>query len=255
MTSREIAELTGKEHKHVRRDIKVMLNQLGLSESNFARNYTDSLNRQQTEYALNKDLTLTLVSGYNTGLRFKIIQRWQELEEASKAPALPTTYLEALEALITTEKQKIAIQQKLEEAAPKIHHYDSVVKRDTLLTATQVGQKINLTAHKLNKKLEELGVYNRAIKRGRAFNNWFVSEGLGVMKQANKGYSQPLITTKGENWIVEKLTYQTEEQKQAKQLRQEQTDSVINDIDNLLSGEAVNFPISIELDITKFLEN
>jgi phage regulator Rha-like protein len=49
MTSREIAELTGKQHQHVRRDIKNMLEALGKDASSFGRTYKDSAGRESLE--------------------------------------------------------------------------------------------------------------------------------------------------------------------------------------------------------------
>ena len=83
MSSREIATLTGKGHFHVKRDIEVLTGQLDVDVSKFAHIYTDSMNRQQTEYLLDKDTCLCLVAGYNAKLRMAIIKRWQELEQAN----------------------------------------------------------------------------------------------------------------------------------------------------------------------------
>lgn len=80
MSSREIAELTGKLHRHVCRDIRVMLCSLyGGSEGDYIRNLDlvnltnqgvscvqyDTSNPNGWEYRLDKDNTLCLVSGYN----------------------------------------------------------------------------------------------------------------------------------------------------------------------------------------------
>lgn len=80
MSSREIAELSGKQHQHVSRDIRLMLASLGLDASSFGRIYIDGSGREQNEFALPKRETLILVSGYDVQMRAKIIDRWQELE-------------------------------------------------------------------------------------------------------------------------------------------------------------------------------
>ncbi|SLJ84470.1 Rha family transcriptional regulator [Psychrobacter sp. DAB_AL43B] len=81
MTSREIAELTGKQVKHVNRDVLSMLDELSLDKSKFGRIYLDALNRQQTEYVLDQELTFTLVTGYSIQLRNTVIKRWLDLEQ------------------------------------------------------------------------------------------------------------------------------------------------------------------------------
>ena len=105
MSSLEIAELTGKEHKHVLRDIRKMLEELEIDTAQLWTVYKAD-NKQTYEcFKLPKNLTIALVSGYNIKLRLAIIDRWQELENQSK-PSLPTTYIAALEALVASEKAK-----------------------------------------------------------------------------------------------------------------------------------------------------
>lgn len=198
MSSREIAELCDKRHDHVKRDIEVMLNQIELDIPKFGRIYFDSMNRQQTEYLLDKDLTITLVAGYNAKMRYLIIQRWQELEANANSPVIPQSFADALQLAADQARQ-------LELAKPKILHYDNVVERAGLLNATQVAQKVRLSAVAMNKVLDELGVYNKAVKRSRVFQQWFINEGLGEVKQTDQGYSQALFTTRGEAWIIERL--------------------------------------------------
>lgn len=83
MSSREIAEITGKKHLHVMRDIELMLLRLGLDngQSFFGSTYRDAQGKQRPCFQLPKRETLILVSGYSTELRARIIDRWQELED------------------------------------------------------------------------------------------------------------------------------------------------------------------------------
>lgn len=85
MSSREIAELTEKEHFHVMRDIRTMLKGLELAEEGYIQNWRHPQNGQTYEmFGLPKDLTITLVSGYNVQVRHRIVTRWMELEEKAR---------------------------------------------------------------------------------------------------------------------------------------------------------------------------
>lgn len=197
MTSREIAELTGKLHKNVIRDIREMLKAIGEDGLKFESIYLDAYGREQTQFSLDKDHTLTLLLGYDTKARLKVVKRWQELEKGAGFH-IPSTLSEALQLAADQAKQ-------IEMDRPKVQHYDAVVERSGLLNATQVAQKVGISAVALNKHLDNLGVYNKAVKRGRTFKQWFVDDGLGELKQVGDGYTQALFTLKGEAWVIEKM--------------------------------------------------
>lgn len=115
-----------------------------------------------------------------------------------QAPKLPQSFSEALQ-LAADQARKIELDK------PKVDYYEKVVVRDTLLNATQVAQKLRLSAMAMNKYLDQLDVYNRGVKRARIFQQWFIDKGFGELKQTELGYSQPMFTTKGEAWVIEKL--------------------------------------------------
>lgn len=86
MSSREIAELTGKRHPDVKRDIQSMLSELQEDVSSFAHIYLDSMRRGQTEYLLDREHTDCLLTGYSPLLRMRVIRRWRELESVVLEP-------------------------------------------------------------------------------------------------------------------------------------------------------------------------
>ncbi|MCK8779058.1 Rha family transcriptional regulator [Rhizobium sp. NTR19] len=104
MSSREIADLTGKQHQHVKRDIEKMLGELNEDASIFGHIYLDSMNREQTEYRLNRELTETLLLGYSAPLRLKVIRRLRELEAAVASPR-PLTTTETLIQMLTIQAE------------------------------------------------------------------------------------------------------------------------------------------------------
>lgn len=151
MTSREIAELTGKELSHVHRDIRSMLVDLYGQEhvdkiipdhrrgrrAEFVRENAESIllaiveddprwdhqdwrgfawdrdaRGYTTEFRLDHSHTMTLVAGYNTKLRKAIIDRWQELESSVPRPAPVTINVRDQAQLVTIAMQLIEVNQE-----------------------------------------------------------------------------------------------------------------------------------------------
>ena len=99
ITSREIATLTGKEHRNVLADIRTMLDQLGIGSAEFSAYPPNPQNGvPYLVFKLPKVLTITLLTGYSVVMRHRIVTRWMELEATKQAPqaTLPTSFREAL---------------------------------------------------------------------------------------------------------------------------------------------------------------
>lgn len=123
MTTHEIAELTGKRHDNVMVDARAMLAELH-GEANlltFQEVYRDSRGRGYQRFKLPYRETMILVSGYKLALRAKIIDRWQELEQAAKAPALDLNNPTSLRAALLGYTEKVLeLEATVAEQAPKV---------------------------------------------------------------------------------------------------------------------------------------
>lgn len=149
MTSKEIADITGKRHSDVIRDIRNILSQ-GVQETNFALSFIinklpNGGRKNIPMYQLTKKGCLILASGYDAVLREKIINRWEELEMKEKQKSqVPTTFAEALR-LAAEQQEKIEEQQKLIEVQkPKAEFYDDVVDSKDAIDMQAVAKVINM---------------------------------------------------------------------------------------------------------------
>lgn len=150
--SKEIADITGKNHSHVCRDIRNQLKEQDINESIFGSVYFDKKNEERNCFALNYEQTMILVSGYSISLRVKIIKRWTELEQKYK-PVLPNSFSEALQLAADQAKQ-------LELQAPKVEFFDTVTKSDSWITFKEVANMLaipELGRNNLMKRLREIG--------------------------------------------------------------------------------------------------
>lgn len=203
MSSREISELTEKNHADVLRDIRNMLEQLGLLASSFAGYYIAENGKQNPCFDLPEDLTITLVSGYSVQMRHRIVKRWQELERSS-APALPQTFAAALRAL--ADQTELAEQQAaaLALAAPKVEFVERYVEATgtmgfrevcKLLGAKEPAFRAFLSASEILYKLGGAWVpYSQHIDAGR----FVVKTGSADNGHA---FSSARFTAKGVEWV------------------------------------------------------
>ncbi len=176
--------------------------------NDFNSRIIDELDGEYYETFVVQNLNNTSSQGFNLSIDQCILIGMRESKAVRKnvlsilnrkqAPKLPQSFSEALQLAADQARQ-------LEIAAPKVQYFDAVVERSTLLNATQVAQKLRMSAMAMNKLLDALDVYSHGVKRARVFKQWFIDKGLGELKQTDLGYSQPMFTTRGEAWVIERL--------------------------------------------------
>lgn len=149
MTSREIAELAGREHDNVRRDIAKLACELSLSFEE--KSEASGGGRPFKVYLLPKRETLILVSGYSVAMRARIIDRWQELEalRAAPAPAIPQTLAQALRLAADQADQIEQQQAQLAIAAPKAQALDRIANADGSMCITDAAKHLQLPPKRL----------------------------------------------------------------------------------------------------------
>lgn len=141
MSSREIAELTGKEHKNVLRDIRDLIEQGAIDRLKIEPiSYHDSYGREQTAYELDFDATMTLVTGYNAVLRAKVVKRWRELEEGGAKPAIPKDLPSALRAYAEEVEKNQALQLENESLKPKAAFADAVTASEGCILVRELAK-------------------------------------------------------------------------------------------------------------------
>ena len=215
MTSLQIADLTNKRHDNVKTIIKDLVNTgvIRLPEIEEVKNH---LNQTVTHYVFEGEQgerdSIVVVARLSPEFTGKIVDRWRELEQqlANPQPVLPATYIEALEALIGSEKQKLEISYQLEEAqkeiavaAPKVEHFNITMDSNNTTKASTVAGYLGIGVQTLNDILDHEGWYYKKVTgRAREFKQHVVTSGSGKKLQIKYNIQQSVFTPKGIAEIV-----------------------------------------------------
>ncbi|AYA03974.1 hypothetical protein BEN74_14960 [Acinetobacter sp. WCHAc010034] len=197
MSSREIADLTGKEHKHVKRDCETMFLELDLNAEGYAQNWTHPQNGQiYIEYSLPKDLVETLITGYSIKLRYQVIQRLHDLESKLKPKlTLPEDLPSALRALADTHEQLQQAQFEREIAIKTKAHISDKKTATAMATASNAVQENSRLKDQIGQSKRNATVLAVERLTGKSYtwpplNKWCKSHGVKPSKVHDDRYGK-----------------------------------------------------------------
>ena len=185
MTSLEIAELTGKQHNHLMRDIRNM--EAGwekVAQSKFGLGSYKDLNGQLRPcYILTKTECLYIATKFNDEARARLVLRWEELERRSLTPNRspkgegrsltpnPSPMGEGRryqQVCLPGPKEIVRLADGIIGEGLRLLNADA---EDTL-TATQVAKTFNMTVCDFNQVVSDMGI------QYRRHGHWNISDDL-----------------------------------------------------------------------------
>ena len=178
MTSLEIAEVTGRNHKDVMRSIREMEDAWAkVNGRKFALvEYKDAKGEMRPCYSLNKTECLYIATKFNDEARAKLVLRWEELETKERNQyQVPQSFAEAL-MLAAKQQEQIEEQQRqleanskeivelngaIAEMEPKVTYVDMILASKETVTTTQIAQDYGQSAKAFNVLLRNFGVQHK----------------------------------------------------------------------------------------------
>lgn len=218
MSSREIADLTGKQHKDVIRDIRVMRKALlddgadlrHLREVKDGRGYT-------ADFHLDRVLTETLLTGYSIPLRHRVVTRLSELENVSRHDVtIPQSLPEALRLAADLADKNGELLKVISDQAPKVAAINRLAAAGGAICITDAAKQLGVAPAQLFSWLAQ----HRWIFRRHGCRRWVayqprISSGHMVHKVTElkpdvetgveRAAFQPLVTPKGLARLAELL--------------------------------------------------
>lgn len=222
MSSREIAELTGKRHDNVLRDCDTLneyyeeLHLLKIEEMYSIRQLPNGGEAKDRYFELTRMQSFDLMTGYDVPLRIKVNRRWEELENKEQQYQIPQTFSEALRLAAdkTEENERLTIENKTLAAEnkrmqPRDQFVDIVFNSDKLMTMSEAAKALKLPygRNTLCKNMRELGVF---YKNSNEPKQEYVSCGYFEYKlvrtlEDGRIIMQPFCSSRGLGFIAKKL--------------------------------------------------
>lgn len=210
MSSREIAELTGRDHGNVMRDIRTLLDDLQASDLKpvcETTTYAGANGQRYPQYELDRDTCLTLLLGYDAVARMKVVKRWQELESQA-APTLPdfSNPVAAARAWADAKESELRTAEALALAAPKAEYVDRYVAANGAKGFRQVAKLLGANEHEFRAWLQDEKIMYRLGGEWTA-HQCHIDAGRFVVKTGvahvnDHAFNATKFTPKGVNWVA-----------------------------------------------------
>jgi len=226
LDSREVAEMVGKEHNKLLRDIRVYITQLNASKvghSDFftESQYTDKSNRQKPCYLVTKKgcefIAHKLTGVKGTEFTAKYINRFHEMEDTIKTQLPQGNDLIAL-AVIEAQKMIAERDKQIERMKPKEIFADAVSASKDAILIGDLAKLISQNGYRIgqNRLFDWLRNNGYLIKSGSSRNRpmqRYVEQGLFEVKETAinmpNGNVRTALTTKvsgkGQQYFVNKF--------------------------------------------------
>ncbi|WP_456265313.1 MULTISPECIES: phage antirepressor KilAC domain-containing protein [unclassified Bacillus (in: firmicutes)] len=224
--SREVAEMTGKRHDHLVRDINRYINilsqnpNLGADQFFIESSYESGTGKPYKCFFLTRK-GCEMVANKMTGTKGVLFtaqyaSRFEEMEKALKArPSLIDTYLgldeeERAIAYFTERKAKRELQAQLSLAEPKVEKYNQFLDADGLMKIGQLAKVLcikGMGQNNLFKYLRENNILMSGTNKNVPYQK-YVDRGFFQVKtqETNIGIKTiTLVTPKGADFIADLL--------------------------------------------------
>ena len=226
LDSREVAEMVGKEHNKLLRDIRVYITQLNASKVGHTdffteSQYTDKSNRQKPCYLVTKNgcefIAHKLTGVKGTEFTAKYINRFHEMEDTIKTQLPQGNDLIAL-AVIEAQKMIAERDKQIERMKPKEIFADAVSASKDAILIGDLAKLISQNGYRIgqNRLFDWLRNNGYLIKSGSSRNRpmqRYVEQGLFEVKETAinmpNGNVRTALTTKvsgkGQQYFVNKF--------------------------------------------------
>lgn len=208
MSSREITKLVNSRHSDVCKSIETLISK-GVIWGYQPKPYTHPQNGQiYYEYFLNKRDTYILVAQFSPEFTAAVIDRWQELENQQNPTALlPQNYLQALEQLVASEKEKQALALENKAMKPKADFVDLYVDIGTTKSLRETAKILNMPEKAMIAALDRDKALYRQSGNLIPYSDK-QSRGLFTVKtgtaEHGHNFTQTRVTSKGIQWIAQR---------------------------------------------------
>lgn len=210
VSSRDIARVFEKNHQHVMRDIRnIIENDAQWGASNFGQSsYMNEQSKSQPEYLISRDGFTLLVMGYNgeKAMQFKktYIAAFNEMERR----LAPQNYKEALLALVAAEEAREAIESQNKVLQLTAAKYEGQTDTVGLYKIGEIAEQLGISARRLNEFLKDCRIQYKpnGSPTWRLYSE-YLNENIALPRivTLENGYDLPILlwTAKGRDFIFD----------------------------------------------------